>query len=125
MDRTDSQLLANLRKKLARSGDPPVSNQAVQQRRAKLQAVVSMPTDVASYIVAQREGMKLHKYLDESKLDQVATWEQRLSAKETSSPLAAPPGNQGQTDNKASYCQRLASRQDQGPRSGLVRGAHE
>jgi hypothetical protein len=41
-----------------------------------------MPTDVATYIVAQRKGMKLHKYLPAEKLDEVATWEQRLAAKE-------------------------------------------
>jgi hypothetical protein len=82
MDRTNPRLLADLRKKLARPGEPPVSNQAVQQRRARLQAIVPMPTDIATYIVAQRVGMKLHSYLDEAKLDQVATWEQRLSAKE-------------------------------------------
>ncbi len=90
MDRTDPNLLADLRKKLAKPGEAPVSNQAVQQRRAKLQAVISMPTDVASYVVAQRAGMKLHSYLDDSKLDQVATWEQRLSAKETANGAAAP-----------------------------------
>jgi hypothetical protein len=82
MDRTDSKLLTDLRTKLAKPGDPPVSHQAVQQRRAKLQAVVPMPNDIATYIVAQREGVKLHTYLDEPKLDQVATWEQRLNAKQ-------------------------------------------
>src|SRR5437870_8652224 len=82
MDRTDSELLVALRKKLARSGEPPVSLQAIQQRRARLQNVVSMPTDIATYIVAQRVGVRLYLFLDVAKLDQVATWEQRLSAKE-------------------------------------------
>src|SRR5918996_3406507 len=82
MDRTNYRLLADLRKKLAKPGQPPVSLQAVQQRRARLQGLVPMPTDLATYIVAQRVGMRLHAYLDEEKLDQVATWEQRLSAKE-------------------------------------------
>jgi hypothetical protein len=91
MDRTNSKLFADLRKRLGRSGGP-VSAQAVQQRRGKLQDLVPMPTDVATYIVAQRAGMKLHSYLDEAKLDQVATWEQRLSGKENGSGASAARG---------------------------------
>src|SRR5262245_19801732 len=91
MERTDSKLLSDLRRKLAKPGQPPVSNEAIQQRRATLQAVVYMPNDIANSVVAQREGMKLHSYLDESKLDQVATWEQRLSTKQGGSSAVAAP----------------------------------
>jgi hypothetical protein len=101
MDRTNSKLLADLRKKVAKPGDPPVSLQAIQQPRAKLQDVVSMPTDIASYIVAQRAGMKLHSYLDESKLDQVATWEQRLSAKQAASAEVSPVESKGSPVTKS------------------------
>ena len=64
----DYTLFADLRKKLGRSG-VPVSRQAVEQRRAKLQKLVPMPTDVATYIVAQRAGVRIHSYLDEGKLN--------------------------------------------------------
>src|SRR2546421_9654273 len=84
MVRTDSKVLAALRKKLAKPGNTPVSLQAIDQRRAKLQALVPMPTDIATYVVAQRAGVPLHAYLDAATLDQVATAEQRLSAKEAS-----------------------------------------
>lgn len=66
-----------------------MTTEAVRQRRAKLQDIVSMPNDVATYIVAKRERMRLHAYLDEAKLDQVATWEQRLDAKEGPVPASA------------------------------------
>src|SRR5438105_1855541 len=89
-DRTNPALFKDLRARLAKPGDPPVSPQAIQQRRGRLQEVVPMPTDIATYIVAQRVGMKLHRYLDGPKLDEVATWEQRLAAKEAgSAPVAA------------------------------------
>jgi hypothetical protein len=84
MVRTDSEVLAALRKKLAKPGNTPVTLQAIHQRRAKLQTLVPMPTDIATYVVAQRAGVTLHAYLDAATLDQVATAEQRLSAKEAS-----------------------------------------
>jgi Swt1-like HEPN len=89
--RTNSDVLAALRKKLAKRGDPPVSLQAVQQRRSRLQDKVPMPTDIATYVVAQRAGVRLHQYLDADILDQVATAEGRLSAKE--GPATAAPAN--------------------------------
>lgn len=91
MGRTDSRVMAALRSKLAKPGEPPVSPQAVQQRRAKLQAQVPMSSDIATYVVAQRAGVPLHKFLDAATLDQVAGAEQRLSAKESSLPTSALP----------------------------------
>lgn len=103
MDRTNSRLLADLRRKLAKPGEPPVSLQAIQQRRARLQGLISMPSDIATYIVAQRARMRLHSYLDEEKLDQVATWEQRLSVKEGTS-----AGNGGGSSPKSKAATRPA-----------------
>lgn len=110
MDRTNSRLLVELRQKLAKPGEPPVSHQAVQQRRSKLQGVVSMPTDIATYIVAQRAGVPLHAYLDETKLDQVATWEQPLSAKEgtaTTGAAAAPTGTKNKSAIRTTIVKEL------------------
>jgi hypothetical protein len=89
MGRTNSEVLAALRKRLAKLGQPPVSLQAIQQRRGRFQAMVPMHTDIATYVVAQREGVPLHRYLDAETLDQVATAEQRLSAKEARSSASA------------------------------------
>jgi len=76
---------------LAKPGEPPVSPQAVQQRRGRLQRIVPMPSDIATYIVAQRVGIKLQRYLDGLQLGEVATWEQRLAAKENGSPPTTQP----------------------------------
>jgi len=45
-----------------------------------------MPTNIATYVVAQRAGVPLHRHLDDATLEQVAIAEQRLRSKE------APPG---------------------------------
>jgi len=56
-----------------------------------------MPSDVATYIVASREGVRLHRHLDAEVLEQVATFEARLRAAEdgapapTASPKARAP----------------------------------
>jgi len=75
-----------------------VSLQAVQQRRARLQSKVPMASDIATYVVAQREGVPLHKYLDAETLDQIAAAEQRVSAKEAA---MAPVPSPGQRARKA------------------------
>jgi hypothetical protein len=51
-----------------------------------------MPTDIATYVVAQREGVKIAKYLDETTLQTVAEFDSRLAQKEggQSAPLTAP-----------------------------------
>jgi len=77
MPKTNPAILAALRKKL---GD--VSHQAIAQRRAKIQALVPMPVDIATYVVASREGVALHRDLDASTLEQVANFDARLRARE-------------------------------------------
>jgi hypothetical protein len=84
---TNTQLLAALREKLG-----GVSQQAVQQRRARLQKLVPVPTDIATYIVAHREGVRINKYLDSETLQNVAEWEARVAAKESPSTAAAASG---------------------------------
>lgn len=77
MARTNQKILAALREKLG-----GVSHQAISQRREKIQAVVQMPTDIATYVIAAREGVRLHKELDAATLERVASFEERLHAKE-------------------------------------------
>jgi hypothetical protein len=74
---TNGKLLAALREKLG-----GVSDQAISQRRRRLQKLVPVPTDVATYIVAHREGLRINKYLDSETLQSVAEWETRVAAKE-------------------------------------------
>jgi Swt1-like HEPN len=90
MPRTNSAVLDQLRTKLGRGGRP-VTHQALEQRRKRIQDLVPMPPDIANYIVAQREGVRLHKHLDEETLERVATFEERLRAKEGSAEPASAP----------------------------------
>jgi hypothetical protein len=76
-DATNKELLAALRQKL---GD--VSPQAISQRRMKIKRLVDMPTDVATYIVAHRERLRISKWLGPEKLREVAEFEEKLMAKE-------------------------------------------
>lgn len=78
MATTNRALLDDLRERLG-----GVSVQAVQQRRARLQKLVPVPTDIATYIVAHREGVRINKYLDTETLGSVAEWEAKVAAKET------------------------------------------
>jgi hypothetical protein len=77
---TNRALLAALREKLG-----GVSSQAIQQRRQRLQRLVPMSSDIATYIVAHREGLRINKYLDAETLASVATIEAQLAAKEEGS----------------------------------------
>jgi len=77
---TKRELLASLREKLG-----GVTPSAIQQRRARLQRLVPMPTDIATYIVAHREGIRINKYLDGETLANVARWEEQLALKEAGS----------------------------------------
>jgi hypothetical protein len=47
-----------------------------------------MSSDVATYVVALRAGVPLHRFLDSATLDQVAVAEQRLNATELTAPSA-------------------------------------
>jgi Swt1-like HEPN len=85
---TNRELLAALREKLG-----GVSDQAISQRRQRLQRLVPAPTDIATYIVAHREGLRINKYLDPETLASVASWEAQLAQKERGADNAAirPP----------------------------------
>jgi hypothetical protein len=74
---TNRQVLDALKEKLGN-----VSNQAIAQRRDKLQGLVRMPTDIATYVVAHRVGVPIHRFLDEATLEKVADFDARLVAKE-------------------------------------------
>lgn len=76
-----------------------MSNQAISQRRERLQKQVAMPTDVATYIVAQSEGVRIERHLDADTLQTVADFQGRLAAKgggAAASPVArvTKPGRQ-------------------------------
>jgi hypothetical protein len=75
MAQTSQKILTELRKKLGN-----VSHQAISQRRARIQRKVAMPTDIATYIVAQREGIRIEKHLDADTLQVVADFQGRLAA---------------------------------------------
>jgi Swt1-like HEPN len=68
-----------------------VSFEAVRQRRAKLQNLVSMPNDIATYVVAQREGVPIHRFLDTDSLTTVASFDEKLAAKEVGATPAPAP----------------------------------
>jgi hypothetical protein len=83
MGRANPAVLAALRTKLAKAGQRPVSLQAVQQRRAKIQSLVPMPSEIATYVIAQRAGVPLHAHLDAATLEQVATADLHLRTKDS------------------------------------------
>jgi HEPN superfamily Swt1-like protein len=85
MARTNSDVLAALPEKLG-----GVTLQAVQQRRARIQALVDMPADIATYIVAQREGVKTNRWLDAETLQKVAEFDAMVRAREQGSGAVTP-----------------------------------
>lgn len=93
-------ILAALREKLG-----GVSHQAISQRRLKIQTIVQMPTDIATYVLAAREGVRLHHELDTGTLEQVANFDERLRAKEQSNgqgPVAVTPKKAGRAPQASS-----------------------
>lgn len=76
MAQTNRKLLAALREKL---GSSP---QALSQRRQRLQGKVAMPTDIATYVVAQRAGIRLDRYLDLDTIETVNRFMRDLDAVE-------------------------------------------
>lgn len=60
-----------------------IGSRAVNLRRAKAQALVGMPDDISLLVVAQRAGVPIHKWIkDADVLAQVATFDEKLAAKE-------------------------------------------
>jgi hypothetical protein len=83
---TNRQVLDTLRKKLGN-----VSLQAISQRRERLQRLVRMPTDIATYVIAHREGVAIHRHLDAETLEKVADFDARVAAKEAGAPTVRAP----------------------------------
>lgn len=68
-----------------------IGRRAVNLRRAKAQRLVGMPDDVALLVIAQRAGVPIHKWIkDADVLTQVATFDEKLAAKEASAGALAP-----------------------------------
>jgi Swt1-like HEPN len=89
MAETNRKLLAALREKL---GSSP---QALSQRRQRLQRKVAMPTDIATYVVAQRIGIRLDKYLDLETIEIVNRFIRDLDAVESRGAAADGPMRRG------------------------------
>lgn len=94
MAQTNRDVLTALRRKL---GD--VSNSAISQRRSRIQKLVPMPTDIATYVVAAQEGVRIERMLDAATLQTVADFEGRLAAKQSGSaePQRSANGRQKRT----------------------------
>jgi hypothetical protein len=69
-----------------------ITDRAVNLRRAKAQSLVAMPSDIALYVIAQRAGVRITRWVkDGAVLAQVADFDARLAAKE--SPARPSPSN--------------------------------
>lgn len=75
MGQTNPKILAELRAKLGN-----VSHQAISQRRARIQRKIAMPTDIATHIVAQGEGIRIERHLEAETLQTVADFQGQLAA---------------------------------------------
>jgi hypothetical protein len=58
---------------------------------------VRMPTDIATYVVAHRAGVPIHRHLDPATLETVADYDARVSAKEGNAPLRSAVSAKGAT----------------------------
>src|SRR5688572_6142612 len=84
MAQTNRKLRADLLDKLG------ITSQALSQRRQRLQKKVAMPTDIATYVIAHREGMRIDRYLDSETIARVNEADSRLAGKEGSADAARP-----------------------------------
>src|SRR4051812_813966 len=87
-----------------------ITERAVNLRRAKAQSLVAMPSDIALYVIAQRSGIPINRWVkDGAALAQVADFDARLTAKE------APP-----RENPSSAARRQPTKNGRygGTRSG-------
>jgi hypothetical protein len=93
-----------------------VTPRAVNMRKAKLQALVGMPDDVALYVEAQREGVPFHKWVkDADLLAQVASFAERVAAKEararakpTSAASSTPTPRRGRSATESTVAFTIA-----------------
>ena len=102
--RTDRRLLADLLKRLR------VTPQALSQRRQRLQKLVAMPVDIATYIIAHREGMRIDRYLDHDTIERVNRVEEQLRAKESAAVVPARTTPSTKPPSTASAAGRRARR---------------
>jgi hypothetical protein len=86
-----------------------ITARAVNLRREKIQKTLGMPDDIALYIAAQRAGLHVHKWVkDANTLEQVASFDARLTAKEGGTavqiqPSAKPTPNGGAERKGAAF----------------------
>src|SRR3712207_3692121 len=80
MPQTDRRVLTALRAQLGE-----VSHQAISQRRNRIQKDVPMLPDIATYVIAQQEGVRIERMLDADTLQRVADFQARLAAKSNGS----------------------------------------
>jgi hypothetical protein len=73
---TNPKLRTDLLKKL---GSSP---QALSQRRNRVQKKVAMPTDIATYLIAHQQGLRLDRYLDLETIQVVNDFIAKLDAKD-------------------------------------------
>jgi hypothetical protein len=79
---TNKKLRADRLKKLG------VSPQALSQQRQRLQKKVAMPTDIATYVIAHRNGIRIDRYLDHETIERVNGADCRLPEVEGGSATA-------------------------------------
>ena len=82
-------LLAALREKAK------ITDRGIRKRREKLQRLVPIPTDIATYILAHRAGVPIRRFLDDATLASVSSWEAQLEQKESRQQAATPTSPRG------------------------------
>jgi len=82
-------LLAALREKAK------ITDRGIRKRREKLQRLVPIPTDIATYILAHRAGVPIRRFLDDATLASVSSWEAQLAQKESRQQAATPTSPRG------------------------------
>jgi hypothetical protein len=87
-----------------------ITRRGVNLRREKIQTTLGMPDDIALYIAAQRAGLRIHRWVkDADVLEQVASFDARLTAKEggtsqvTTTPAAKAKRNGGAERKSAAF----------------------
>jgi Swt1-like HEPN len=103
MARANSGVMAEFRKKAN------ITNQAIALRSKKLQELVRMPREIATYVAASRAGVAIDKHLDTETLREVADYDVRVHAKEQSTGrvTAAAPAKRGTAKKAAASEIRL------------------
>lgn len=85
-----------------------ISERGIRKRRERIQKTLPMPADIALYIVAQRAGVPINRYLDDATLASVSTWETQLAQKEAAQTPTAPSAPHSRGGKKRSTVVREA-----------------